>query len=548
MNAITALQQLVSERETQIDALTAQLAATRAELAETDAKLQYLLKKTFAPSSEKRPYQEQDGKQESIFGTPVEQQPDATAASVTVPAHERAPAKPKGHGRQQVSRELPVEERVVPVADADKVGPDGEALVLLGYEVSEKIDLTPQTVRRLIIKREKWGLPDTRETLITAPVVPCLIPKGKATDAFVHEVVLNKFHLGLPLHRQLMDLNHRGAQLSDAYLSDVVKQAAERYRPLWQALRTQVLSNRVVYADETPIRQLIPAAAATIEDPEQRVRTSYFWAWLGGGQFYLHYGLTRSQQEVRDVLGIPAEGDWDHDGLIAFLVTDGYAGYNPAVADRTIPDQSGDRGERPPPIRRVACWAHVRRRFLGCAERGDANAHQLVALITELFRIERTIRKDNEKAERRGDAANAHRLAIRQRDSVPIVASIKTLIARFTPLYTAGRDMAKHLGYADRLWDALTLFLDHADLPTDNNASERALRPIVVGRKNWYFVGSEDAGDWAAIFFSLIESCRLLKIDPRRYLAHVTPRLVADQPPDPQTLTPLALREILART
>ncbi len=540
MTPIAHLQQLVSDKAVQIDALTAQLAATRAELAETDAKLQYLLKKTFAPSSEKRPYLEQDGKQESIFGTPVEQPPEAPVAAVTVPAHERAPAKPKGHGRQQVSRELPVEEQVVPVADADKIGPDGESLVLLGYEVSEKIDLTPQTVRRLIIKREKWGLSDTRETLITAPVTPCLIPKGKATDAFVHEVILNKFHLGLPLHRQLMDLNHRGAQLSDAFLSDVVKHAAERYRPLWEALRTQVLNNRVVYADETPIRQLIPVSAATVDDPERRVRTSYFWAWLGGGQFYLHYGLTRSQQEVRDVLGIPAEGEWDHDGLIAFLVTDGYAGYNPAVTSRA-PDQ-------PPPIRRVACWAHVRRRFLACADRGDANAHQLVALIAELFRIERSIRKDNEKAERRGDAAIAHRLAIRQRDSVPIVASIKTLIDRFTPFYTAGRDMAKHLGYTTNLWHALTLFLDHGEVPTDNNASERALRPIVVGRKNWYFVGSEDAGAWAAIFFSLIESCRMLKIDPRRYLAHVTPLLVADQPPDPATLTPLALRATLART
>lgn len=540
MTTIAHLQQLVSDKDLQLDGLTAQLAATRAELAETDAKLQYLLQKAFAPSSEKRPYQEQDGKQETLFGMPVEQPPEAPVAAVTIPAHERAPAKPKGHGRQQVSRELPVEIRVIPVSDADKIGPGGEALVLLGYEESEKIDLKPQTVQRLITRRENWGLPDTRETLITAPVAPCLIPKGKATDDFVHEVVLNKFHLGLPLHRQLMDLNHRGAQLSDSFLSDVVKQAAERYRPLWEALRHQVLDNRVVYADETPIRQLIPISAATAAEPERRVRTSYFWAWLGGGQFYLHYGLTRSQQEVRDVLGIPAEGEWDHDGLIAFLVTDGYAGYNPAVTSRA-PGQ-------PPPIRRVACWAHVRRRFLACADRGDANAHQLVALIAELFRIERAIRKDNEKAERRGDAAIAHRLVIRQRDSTPIVAAIKTLIDRFIPYYTAGRDMAGHLGYTTRLWDALTLFLDHGDLPTDNNASERALRPIVVGRKNWYFVGSEDAGAWAAIFFSLIESCRMLKIDPRRYLAHVTPLLVADRPPDPATLTPLALRGILART
>jgi transposase len=515
-----------------------QITALQAELAEVTGKLDYVLKKHFAPSSEKRPYVEQDGTQQSLFGTPVQQEPEPPAEKVVIGTHEREKAKKPGHGRQGVSLELEPEERIVVAAESEKIGPDGEALVLLGYEISEKIDLIPERLRRLIIKREKWGLADTRETLYTAPVEPCLIPRGKATDAFVLEVILNKFHLALPLHRQLMDFNHLGAQLSDSFLSDLVKQAATTFRPIWCAQHDQVLSNRVVFADETPIRQLIDKRkAAGGKDPEQRVRTSYFWAWLGGGQLYLHYGLTRGQEEVREVLGIPEEGEWDPGGLIGFLVTDGYAGYNPAVKSRD-PD-------RPPPIRRVACWAHVRRRFLECADRGDTNAKQLIELINELFRVERRARKEIEKSGVAGAAADAYRLALRRHDSVAIVAEIKRLIDLFTPFYTPSRDMAEHLGYTCNLWDALTLFLDHGDLPTDNNASERAIRPLVVGRKNWLFVGSEDAGEWAAIFYSLIESCRMLKLDPRRYLTHVTPLLIGANPPPPASLTPLALRAAL---
>jgi hypothetical protein len=241
---------------------------------------------------------------------------------------------------------------------------------------------------------------------------------------------------------------------------------------------------------------------------------------------------------VRRVLGLDDCGEVDPGGMIAFLVTDGYAGYNPVV--------SPPSPNRPTRIRRVACWAHVRRRFIECADRGDTNASQVAALINEVFRIERRIRKEIDKLDLAAEAAREHRRTVRQRDSVGVIAALRVLIDRLLPLYTPSRDMAGHLAYTLRLWDALTLFLEHGDLPVDNNAAERALRPVVVGRKNWYFVGSEDAGAWAAIFFSLIESCRMLKMDARRYLAAVATALIADTPPDPAKLTPLALRDSLA--
>lgn len=527
------LRAALAHKESELAAAKDRLAALQGQIDELQSKFDYLMKKVFTPSSEKRPYVESAGVQETIFGTPVTTEPEKTD-TVTVPAHEREKAKAKGHGRSPISRELPPIERIISATPEQKVGPNGEPLVLLGYEVSEKIDLTPETVQRLIIKREKWGYADSRETVATAPVEPCLIPKGKATDAFILEVILNKFHLGLPLHRQLMDLNHRGAQLSSSFLSDLVKQAADVFEPIWVAMRQQIFQHRVVYADETPIRQLIPAAQGRPDAPEQRVRTGYYWAWIGGRQFYLHFGTTRSQAEVRDVLGVPDEGEWDPDGLIAFLVTDGYAGYNPAF--------TGAQRQ----IRRVACWAHVRRRFLECADRGDAHAIELVALITEIFRIERAARKEIEKKELSAAEANAFRLERRQRDVAPLVERVGRRMDEILPHYTAGRDMAKHIAYTKNLWAALTVFLSDGEVPVDNNTAERALRPVVVGRKNWMFVGSEDSGRWSAIFFSLIESCRMQKIDPRRYLAEVARRLVHENSVDPASLTPASMAAALA--
>jgi hypothetical protein len=106
--------------------------------------------------------------------------------------------------------------------------------------------------------------------------------------------------------------------------------------------------------------------------------------------------------------------------------------------------------------------------------------------------------------------------------------------------------MCKAANYAHNLWDNLTVFLQHAEVPLDNNAAERAIRPLAVGRKNWLFVGSEDAGTWSAIFFSLVESCRLQKIDPRTYFHHITPILVGGGHIDYHALTPFALKNTLA--
>jgi transposase len=516
-------------------------AVLRNQLTESEKLVHFMQQKFFRPTSEKMPYVEKDGVQQNFLATPVEQQVETPAApeEIVVAAHTK---RKKGHGRKPIPHDLPTEERIIHARPEDKIGPNGEALILLRYEISEKIDLTPSILRRLITKREVWGLPDTRETAFIAPVEPCLIPKGKATDGFIIDVLINKYQLSLPLYRQVIALNARGADINPTWMGELVKQVAPIYEPIYNAMRDQLLSQRLILVDETPIKQAHAIIAANGK-PSKDLRTSYYWAWLGGdpdtSQCFIYFSPTRSQQAIRDVLHIPDDDiPWEKNNCIALLLCDGYGAYN---IMSTIPMR--DESKR---IVRIACWAHVRRDIKDVADMGNTHAAELLTLINQLYANERALRRDNDKHHRTGDAAAQYCLTQRQNMAKPLTEKIKTLLDKHSTTYPASSNMCKAINYARNLWDNLIVFLDHPDVPLDNNAAERAIRPLAVGRKNWLFVGSEDAGKWSAIFFSLIESCRLQKIDPRTYFHHITPILVAGGEMNYHALTPLALKNTLA--
>ena len=144
----------------------------------------------------------------------------------------------------------------------------------MGYEISEKLHYTPESVSKLIIKRAKYGLPDTREYVTTVAHEPCVVPGAKVTDDFMLHATLRKFGLGLPLYRQTQALRALGVDLADNYLGECVRHIADALEPIALAIRDQVLMSRWVYADETPVKQL------KTTDKDQRdadIRTSYLW-------------------------------------------------------------------------------------------------------------------------------------------------------------------------------------------------------------------------------------------------------------------------------
>jgi hypothetical protein len=226
------------------------------------------------------------------------------------------------------------------------------------------------------------------------------------------------------------------------------------------------------------------------------------------------------------------DGTWERGALIGYLMCDGYAGYNPVFT--------------PGRVIRVACWAHVRRKF-HALRKTDRNAAALVVVIDELARIERTLTQDIEKQRLDEQAGYALRVERRKAQAKPILEAIAATLTRLAPHYSDKSAMRLAINYAQTLWESLIVYIEVGELPLDNNGAERAIRPIAVGRKAFLFVGSEDGGEWAATFYSIMESCRMQRINPRRYLAYVTPLLVGKDPPVAASLTPKALQLRLTR-
>ncbi len=520
----------------------------RAQYDDVAAKLDWLRRQTFGPTSERTRRVPEQG-QQALFGVPIELGPlsgagtttdetndPTTDGDTTESSDEHAPAADqdrrgsprRGHGRTRPAQELPAVEQVLTVPEVDRVQADGTPMAFLGYAVTELLDRVPAQTRRLIIKRERWGDPTTREPLIIAALPVRLVPKGKASDSFIQEAVVQKFFTGTPLHRQVMDINCQGAGVSRSFMSDMVKHAARLYAPVAEAILADVLTNRFVHADETPL-------------PYQTgdgIKTGYLWAWLAGGQVAFHYGATRGAIQVQQVLEHVDDGE-AHQGeagvptrpLIGFLITDGYAGYNHAC--RT--DGAG--------LRRVYCWVHARRKFKPYQD--DPNAAELVQRINDLFSIDRQARRDARARSLDPDQTVALIHQRRQELALPKLTALRERLGLMAQIYPDEGGIGAGISYLRERWDGFTVYTEHGFLPMDNNAAERALRRPVVGRKNYYFVGSEDAGDWAATHYSLMESCRMQDLDPRAYLAHITPRLLAANPTDPALLTPKAVRSVL---
>ena len=485
-----------------------------------EAKNAWLTRMVYGAKRERRPVEQDHGmaRQENFLTAPVTAvaaDPDAAQASaegqesqahiVELSAAAKRNAKKglgpdgkqkavNGGGRRPVNRSLRPVEVIVEAPASERFAADGTAFILLGYETSEREHYIASELVRQICKRERWGLPDTREVAYVAPPPPSIVPKGKYSDDAIIEAMYRKYVLGLPFTRMLADFRAMGSDLSDAQLSDLAGRFSAFLAPIAAAIRAQVLARGFVHVDETPLPTL---------DGRRTL-----WAWVGGNQTFFHVG-GRGGKELRRVLGLPVAGDDpdeepDPGSTLGWVFThwmaDGYRPYD------TIAAEAG--------IIRLCCWAHGRRDFIIPAEQGDPVARNLLDRIHDLYQVEREART----------AGDAERLRRRQQDAIPILDGIRTACVDALPGYDVASTMRKAIGYVLDRWAALTVYTTRGDLPIDNNQAERVLRPIVIGRKNWYFIGSEDATDWAATNFTVFESCRLAKVDPRAWLRLVIAR------------------------
>lgn len=374
----------------------------------------------------------------------------------------------------------------------------GGDLVQIGEHVSEKLDCRPL---EFFVRRDVHPQYACRgcETILAAPVQAAIIDRGIAAPGLLAQVLIGKYVDHLPLYRQEAIFARSGVEIGRNTLAEWIGACGVVLQPLVAAMRTELLAQPVLHADETPVAQLDPGAGKT--------KRAYLFAYRSGSGppiVVFDYCASRSGKHAALFLGA-----WR-----GALMVDDYSGYKHLFA-------AG--------MTELGCWAHARRKFFDLHQAsGSAIAQEAIRRIAAVYRSEAET----------ADLSAPARHAYRQQHAAPILAALKGWLDQLRPTVAGNSGTANAIDYALRRWSALTRYLDDGRYPIDNNPIENAIRPIAVGRKNWLFAGSETAGRRAAAIMSLLATAKANGHDPHAWLSDVLTRLPTTRDRDIQTLLP----------
>lgn len=398
------------------------------------------------------------------------------------------PAAPRAKGqavRQALPAELPRIDRHHEVQATHCEC--GQALERIGQEVSEQLDCVPAQFFVLRNIRGKYACACC-QTIQAAPMPAQMIDKGIPAPGLLAQVVVAKHDDHLPLYRQSEIYARSGVHIPRSSMAQWIGICGVRLTPLAQALKDFILGHDVVHADETPVKLLAPGKGKTSRAYVWVYRTTNFVARRA---VYYDFSTGRGGDNARRVL----------QGFDGTLVSDDFSGYHALQAQG---------------VTAALCMAHARRKLF---EAHQFNASEIaghaVALIAKLYEIEREARELQPEARR----------LWRQQHAKPVTEALHTWLSEQRRKLAKADVTAKAIDYSLSNWRGLTRYLDDGRVPIDNNAAENAVRPLAVGRKNWLFVGSQQAGERAAVVLSLIESAKLNGHDPWAYLKDVFERL-----------------------
>jgi transposase len=418
-------------------------------------------------------------------------------SEANVPAERQARAARRRANRGALPVYLPRIETLVDIASKICPGCSG-SLHRIGEDVAERLDIVPAQFRVVVVRRPKYACRTCEDVVVQAPAPARLIEGGLPTEATVAQVLVSKYADHLPLYRQAQIYARQGVNLDRSTLADWVGRAAFLLRPIYQRLLDRLRASSKLFADET---------TAPVLDPGRgRTKTGQLFtyarddrAWGGTDPPIVAYVYAPDRKAARPIAHLA--------GFSGVLQVDGYAGYK-VLAE-------------PGNVQLAFCWSHVRRHFYELAQGGAAPiACEALRRIAALYRIEGEIR---------GRSAEERR-AVRQQRSLPLVEAFQPWLREKLSLISQKTKLAEAIRYALSRWAGLCLFLEDGRIEIDNNVVERAIRPIALTRKNALFAGSDAGAEHWAVIASLIESCKLLGVEPHGYLADVITRIVNGHP------------------
>ncbi len=363
----------------------------------------------------------------------------------------------------------------------------GQALERIGQEVSEQLDCVPAQFFVLRHIRGKYACACC-QTIQAAPMPAQIIDKGIPAPGLLAQVVVAKHDDHLPLYRQTEIYARSGVHIPRSSMAQWIGICGVRLTPLAEALKDFIVGHDVVHADETPVKLLAPGKGKTSRAYVWVYRTTNF---VTRRAVYYDFSTGRGGENARRVL----------QGFGGTLVSDDFSGYH------ALQSQG---------VTAALCMAHARRKLFEAHQfNASPIAGQAVALIARLYEVEREARELQPEARR----------LWRQQHAKPVAEALHAWLSEQRQKLAKADVTAKAIDYALSNWRGLTRYLDDGNVPIDNNAAENAVRPLAVGRKNWLFVGSQQAGERAAVVLSLIESAKLNGHDPWAYLKDVFERL-----------------------
>ena len=491
---LLTIQRQLTMLQSTIDSLREQSRQKDEEIERLRQIILNLQRTQFGQRSEKRTYVLDDGNQQlSLFDTPEKSEEKSNPEPSQNPEKEICVS---GHSRkkkrtlEELCATLPVEERIVDLPDEEKANANGQALVCIGQEYI-RTELVLERAKAKVVKHYRKVYADrqleqeTGYSEVFKPVMPPpLLAHSYASASVVTDVLMKKYVDAMPLYRQEQMWKRMGVELKRGTMANWVIQVADLYlRPFWKRIRSELLTQSTIHADETVMQ---------VHKEKDRPDTSESRMWV-------YSSAKRADNQLRCFeYRESRSGKWAKNFLEGFsgvLITDGYSGYNKVQG-----------------AERAGCWAHMRRKWLdGMPEGADAttcNAVKGYEFCNQLFELEQAFEK----------LSAEERLIRRKEKSGPVVE------AYWTWLNTIPRPTGKlkdAITYAQNQKAHLCAFLEHGEIEISNNQVENAIRPFVVGRKGWLFADTPQGAEASAIIYSLMETAKANNLRLDDYLLHL---------------------------
>ena len=491
-----------------VDALKAIVSSLREKIAVLEHNVEVFRRLAFGASTEKRRPQTEapeDPNQSHLFYAELVEEAQRTAercgteGTIEQVSSGRPRPRKAGGRRKRFPPHLPVIRTTYELPESDRVCECGGKLHEFGEDVRRELERVEVTLVHEIACK-KYGCRSCEIGVKTAPGPERVIQKGILGKGFLAHVIVERFQNHMPYYRLEKKYASEGLDLSRSVLQRSMARVAELLEPVANQLRREVLASPVIHTDDTPV--------TVAQGRNGKSRQGRTWVYLDPeGRHFYDFTESRKRDGPLKVL----------DGYKGFIQADAYPGY--------------DQVFLPGGATEVACWAHVRRKFLAAESSDPTLAKAAVDRIRKLYLVEKAA-KDLDPAARR---------ALRQEKAKPLTENLRAWLELTQTKVLPKSPLAGAIRYALNQWEALVCYLEDGRLAIDNNPAERALRPFAVGRKNWLFFQTDTGGRTAAILASLLQTARSIGLNPRVYFRDVLTRI--SHCSDVTKLTPHGWRE-----